>query len=261
MNKPKILMALKSISWIGMIVLFIVISIAAVEKRNNSQCQNLKIRFKNDENLGFIDSRDILEEVYQADPSWKGQELSKVKFNLIENGVRQNEYVKKVELFLDNQENINVVLVPKKPIARINTDYGSYYLSEDWDRMSLSAKFSKRIVHVSGRVKNLTNPETKMDSLVKYSLNKILKFIDRNPIWQDAIEQIYLNDNGKVDLVLSFSEPTIKLGYIDDNFEKRMEKVGNFFKTIVRCHDITDYEELDFQYSQQVVARKKLEIN
>jgi cell division protein FtsQ len=260
-NKTKILLALKSISWIGMIVLFIVISIAAVEKRNNSRCQNLKIRFKNDENLGFIDSRDILEEVNQADPSWKGQKLSKVKFNLIENGVKQNEYVKKAELYLDNQENINVVLIPKKPIARINSVYESYYLSEDWDRMGLSSKFSKRIVHVSGRIEKLTNPETKMDSLIKNSLTRIVSYMNSNPIWRDAIEQIYFNENGKVDLVLSFSEPTIRIGYIDENFEKRMKKVDHFFKTVVRCHDLTNYEELDFQYSQQVVARKKYGVN
>ncbi|MFN5849390.1 MAG: hypothetical protein ACK43K_12925, partial [Chitinophagales bacterium] len=143
-----------------MIGLFIVISIAAVDKRNNSRCQNLKIRFKNDENLGFVDSRDVLKEVDLADPSWKGKRLSKVQFNPIENGVKMNEYVKKAELYLDNQENINVVLVPKKPLARINSIYGDYYLSEDWDRMSLSSKFSKRIVHVSGRVENLINPKT-----------------------------------------------------------------------------------------------------
>lgn len=261
MNKLKILLALKSISWIGMIVLFIVISIAAVEKRNNSRCQNLKIRFKNDDNLGFIDSRDVLKEVNQADPSWKGQKLSKVKFNLIENGVRQNEYVKKAELYLDNQENINVVLIPKKPMARINSNYGSYYLSEDWDRMGLSSKFSKRIVHVSGRVEKLTNPENRMDSLILNSLVRILNYTKTNPIWKDGLEQIYFNENGKVDLVLSFSEPTIKIGYVDENFEKRMKKVDNFFKTIVRCHDLTNYEELDFQYSQQVVARKKLGVN
>jgi cell division protein FtsQ len=258
MKRKQLLLSLKLGSWLGMIALFLVISIAAIEKRNTARCQNIKIRFKNDQNLGFIDSRDVMKEVNQADSSWQGQKLSNIKFNLIENGVRQSEYVKKAELYLDNQDNINVVLEPKKPIARVNSETGAYYLSEDWNEMSLSSKYSKRIVHVSGRVRNLTHPESKMDSFVKQSLVKLLYFIEKNSVWKDATEQIYINENGKIDLVLLFSEPIVRIGYVDDNFEQKMNKVNAFFKTIVRCHDLANYEELDFQYSQQVVARKKI---
>jgi cell division protein FtsQ len=258
MKRKQLLLSLKLGSWLGMIALFLVISIAAIEKRNTARCQNIKIRFKNDQNLGFIDSRDVMKEVNQADSSWKGQKLSNIKFNLIENGVRQSEYVKKAELYLDNQDNINVVLEPKKPIARVNSETGAYYLSEDWNEMSLSSKYSKRIVHVSGRVRNLTHPESKMDSFVKQSLVKLLYFIEKNSVWKDATEQIYINENGKIDLVLLFSEPIVRIGYVDDNFEQKMNKVNAFFKTMVRCHDLANYVELDFQYSQQVVARKKI---
>jgi hypothetical protein len=30
---------------------------------------------------------------------------------------------------------------------------------------------------------------------------------------------------------------------------------------VVRCHDFSNYEELDFQYSQQVIAKKKSGVN
>jgi hypothetical protein len=111
---------------------------------------------------------------------------------------------------------------------------------------------------VSGRITNLTNPESKMDSFVKQSLAKLLNYMDKNSVWKDAAEQIYINENGKIDLVFLFSEPIIKIGYVDDKFEQKMNKVNAFFKTIVRCHDLASYSELDFQYSQQVVARKKM---
>jgi hypothetical protein len=97
-----------------------------------------------------------------------------------------------------------------------------------------------------------------MDSFVKQSLVKLLYFIEKNSVWKDATEQIYINENGKIDLVLLFSEPIVRIGYVDDNFEQKMNKVNAFFKTMVRCHDLANYAELDFQYSQQVVARKKI---
>jgi len=261
MTRLKALLVLKSISWLVMIALFIGISMAAVEKRDSASCRDLKIKFKNDENLGFIDSRDVLNEVNLADPSWKGKRLTSVKFNLIENGVKQNEYVKKAELYIDSRENINLVLTPKKPLARINSVHGDYYLSEDWDIMSTSSKFSKRIVYISGRVNGIIHPKTRMDSFTQNSLRRILTFCERNTIWQDAIDQIYVNESGKIDVVLAFCKPIVKLGYVDDNFEKRMNKVSNFFRTVMRSHDISIYEELDFQYSQQVVAKMQKELN
>jgi hypothetical protein len=50
----------------------------------------------------------------------------------------------------------------------------------------------------------------------------------------------------------------VRIGHVDDNFEQKMNKVNAFFKTVVRCHDLASFAEVDFQYSQQVVARKKM---
>jgi hypothetical protein len=58
-----------------------------------------------------------------------------------------------------------------------------------------------------------------------------------------------------------FMEPIVKIGYVNEEFENRMNKVNNFIKAVVRCHDLSNYEELDFQYSQQVIAKKKSGIN
>ncbi|MFN5847600.1 MAG: hypothetical protein ACK43K_03860, partial [Chitinophagales bacterium] len=98
---------------------------------------------------------------------------------------------------------------------------------------------------------------TKMDSFVQQSLKRVLAYCDKNTIWQDAIDQIYIAESGKIELVLVFMEPIVKIGYVNEEFENRMNKVNNFIKTVVRCHDFSNYEELDFQYSQQVIAKKK----
>lgn len=256
MNKTKFLISLKFLSWIGLVVLFFFVSIAAVDQRKHIQCRQIHIQFKNDKNLGFIHSKNIIEEVNQAQPHWQGKDIAKIKFNLIEQSVKQNEYVKRAELFLDNQNKLNVLVEPKKPLARIHTSYGSYYLSENWDRMSLSQNYTQRIVHISGRTGQITDPKTPMDSLIQTSISKLLEYIDQHKVWRDAIEQIYVRDNGKIDLVLSFCQPVIVLGYIDENFEKKMNKLENFIRTVSRHRDLSEYSELDFQYSQQVVARK-----
>lgn len=258
MISPKTFMVFKLLSWVVLIGLFIVICVAAIDKRNEVRCDKLEVRFRNDKNLGFIQSKEIAKEVSDADPNWRGQKLSRIKFNLIEKSIKQNEYVKRAELFLDHRHTMNVVVEPKSPIARIHSNYGSYYLSESWDKMPLSSQYSERVIQVSGRVGNLVHPTTKVDSFISFSVKKILRYIDENKIWKHAIDQIYITEQGKVEFVLVFCKPFIQVGYVDEEFEKRMKKMYLFFKTVSRHHSIDDYDELDFQFSQQVVARKKI---
>jgi flagellum-specific ATP synthase len=44
--------------------------------------------------------------------------------------------------------------------------------------------------------------------------------------------------------------------HINEDYEKRLEKVKNFFKTAVKNVDITPYKILNFQYEQQVIGIK-----
>lgn len=257
MTKVKFLLGLKLLSWLGLIVLFSVISIAAIHKREDVRCDSILVRFKKDKNLGFIKNSDVIREINLANPSWSGQKVSQIKLNLIENSVKQNEYVKQAELYLDSRNQINVLIEPKQPIARVNGTYGSYYLSEKWDKMPLSSNYSMRIVHISGRVDKLTNPVNQVDSFINLEIKTLIDYMNKNAVWRDAIDQIYINPEGKIELSLVFCEPMVKLGYIDANFEKRMNKVNIFFKIAPTYQQLSNYSELDFQFTNQVVAKRK----
>jgi cell division protein FtsQ len=258
MAKGNFLLGLKLLSWLGLIVLFTVVSIAAINKRNNLRCnESILVRFKKDKNLGFIKTNDVMHEIKLANPSWSGQKISQIKFNLIENAVKQNEYVKRAELYVDSRDQINVMIEPKVPIARINGTYGAYYLSENWDKMSLSPNYSMRIVHISGRVDRLINPMTQVDSFINREVKSILDYMNKNTVWRDAIDQIIVTPDGKIELALMFAEPIVKLGFIDGKFEKRMEKMNNFFKIAPNYQQLSNYSELNFEFTNQVVAKRK----
>lgn len=258
MSKGKFLLGLKLLSWLGLIVLFTIVSIAAIKKRDNLRSDGtILVRFKKDKNLGFIKTNDVIREINLANPAWKDQKISQIKFNLIENAVKQNEYVKRAELYVDSRNQINVVIEPKQPIARINGSFGAYYLSENWDKMALSSNYSMRIVHISGRVDRMINPMTQVDSFINMEVKKILEYMKKNTVWRDAIDQIYVTPQGKIELSLVFAEPIVQLGFLDSKFEKRMEKLNNFFKIAPNYQQLSNYSELNFEFTNQVVARKK----
>lgn len=253
----KIMPTLKLLSWIGLVVFFIFITMTAMNRADSQRCDRIRVVFQKDKNLGFIHSSDIQKEVNRANPLWKGKQPRDIKANMIEHHIRENDYVKDAEVYVDHNQNLNVYIVPKLPIARIHNGYESYYLSEMWDRMPVSMRYTSRVIQVSGHVAHLTNPTSAMDSLVENELKVFLNYLDQNPEWKAVIDQIYITPRGKFELYLAFSDVTIRMGYIQNGFEKRMEKMKNFFKSMPYYKDLSQYTTLDFQYSQQVIATRK----
>jgi cell division protein FtsQ len=251
------MIAVKSLSWIGLVALFIYVSIAAMHVSEENRCDKIRVIFSHDKNLEFIHSKDIIKEVHDANPAWKGQKMNALKADIIENSIRENDYVKTAEVYLDFNKHLNVYIEPKAPIARIHDGGYSYYISENWDKMPLSTNFSKRVVHVTGRVQGLLNPKNLMDSFVEKELKIFLNYASKNDIWTMMVDQVYITPQGKFELYLTFTDAVIKIGFIGKHFEKRMEKVSTFFKIAPYYKNLSEYSTLDFQYSQQVIAMRK----
>ncbi len=225
--------------------------------QEENHCEKIRVIFKNDKNLGFINSKEIIEEVNKVNASWNGQKSSRIKANLIEYSIKENDYVKNAEIYLDKNHNLNVFVEPMAPIARVHQGDYSYYLSENWEKMPLSTKFSKRLIHVTGRVDKLLNSQTRLDSFIEKELKIFLNHTDKNDIWKCMIDQIVITPQGKFELYLTFTDAAIKIGYIDHDFKKRLEKITQFYKLAPYYKNLSQYSTLDFQYSQQVIASKK----
>lgn len=255
--KQKILITLKSISWIGLVILFFWISLTGIQSKEDMRCQKIRVIIQKDKNLGFIHSKDIYREVNRAQPGWEGKKIKDIKVNLIENHVRQNDYVKKAEVYLDHEKNLNVFIQPKAPIARIHDVNHNYYLSESWDAMPPSQEFSSRVIQITGKTGPILNPKNSLDSMIQQEIKYVMYYLEKNEEWKTILDQIHICNNGKLEMYTSFSNVKLKIGYGDHQFEKRMQKVKHFFETAIYIKDINSYESLDFQFSQQVIAQKK----
>ncbi len=257
-QKTKVFILLKSLSWLGLVMIFAYISYAAFNYRKDQVCDKIRVVYNKDKNLGFLDTEEITKEIYSANPNWSGSKITKLKADIIEKQIKDNEYVKNAEVYLDNQKNLNLYIEPKAPLARIHDNYNTYYLSEMWDKMPVSSRFSSRVVQVSGNVKGITNPVSKLDTLIKNQIKILLDYTENNKIWKTIIDQIYITESGKIEFILTFSDVLIQMGYIDSNFEKRMEKLKQFFQVAPFYKNISEYSTLNLQFHQQVVATKKI---
>ena len=127
----------------GMIVLLV----AAIEKRNNERCTGVEIKITGIQNNYFIDKKDVIS-ILQKTNGGKIEKMPLHKIDLakMETELRKSQWIKKAEIFFDNNNVLEVKITEREPIARIFTKSGSsFYIDSSLTRLPLSDKFSPRL--------------------------------------------------------------------------------------------------------------------
>jgi cell division protein FtsQ len=256
-KKYSFLKIIKFITWIGFVAIFAIASFYAIDTKNNVRAKNIQLIFTNKKGNYFINEKDILTEVDRFNAHWKGKRIIDLKINELEKSISQNEYVQNAQIVSGQNGNLTIFVEQKNPIARIfEGEQESYYLSENWDKMPTSNNFSKRVIAVMGSTQGLLNPITKTDSFIQYEVKTILNFVKENDFWAKAIDQVYVDPNGKIELVMIFSHSILKFGTINEDYEKRFNKILIFYKSVLNYVDLSQYKYLDFTFKNQIIGIK-----
>lgn len=242
---------------IGLVALFIAISVSAISKKESLRCQDMRVFINKKHNLAFVNEKDIQKEINSINSQWIGTRVQDVSVNKMEDVLRSNKYVEKADIYINQQGVLNVFITQKNPIIRVDNSLESYYLSDKWEKIPLSPKFTKRTIHIIGRTETFLEPITPLDSLISLEIKALTTFTEKNEFWKNSIDQIIITPSGKIELILIYSDALIKLGYIHEKLEARLNKVFNFYKITTQNVDISKYKELDFQFENQVVGIKK----
>lgn len=256
-KKYSIKKIIRLIGWIGVVTVFAMATYYAIGRKNNVRAKEIKLVFVGNKGNYFINEKDMLKEVDLVNSHWKGKRIIDLKINALEESIKRNEYVKNAQIVSGQNGKLTIFVEQKNPIARVfEGGEQSYYLSENWDKMPTSGKFSKRVITILGTTQGLLNPVTKTDSFIQYEVKTILNYSRENDFWAKAIDQIYIEPSGKIELVMIFSQSILKIGTINEDFEKRFNKILIFYKSVLNYVDLSQYKYLDFTYKNQIIGIK-----
>jgi cell division protein FtsQ len=236
---------------VGTIVLFG----AAMIKKNNKTCSDLKIEITGAEEHLFIDEKDV-KELINKNADLSNKKIKEIDLKAIETELEKTAWVKNAELFFDNKQVLQVKIEERQPIARVFTMQGSsFYLDSAGVRLPLSDK-------VSARVPMFTSfPNSKVvmapsDSLLLKGVVKMGNYITVDSFWRAQIEQVAITPQGTFELVPAIGDQTILFGNAD-NLEDKFLNLYTFYKKAWLQNGMNTYEKLDVRFKNQVVAVKK----
>ena len=160
--------------------LFVVVLTSAIQKQNQLTCKNLEVKIDYDSGLAFLTENEIKDRInFLSGEDIVGKQLAHIDFRTLEKELKKNPFIDNAEIFVDQQQNIKVAIVQKRPILRIlNSDGVGYYISEKNERIPLCDKFTSHVIIALGNVEMHQN--AKRDSTVQADLYKVIQFVPQN---------------------------------------------------------------------------------
>ena len=240
--------------WIAAGVLTIVLLGAAARIKNHHTCAGINVEIKNADELSFIDKDDVLNLV-NINGILVGKDINTINLFVLENALKQDKWIKDVQLFFDNKDMLEVYIKQREPKARVFTvDNSSFYIDAIGNRLPLTNKASSRVLVVTGFTSNrdtLSAP----DSVLLFNMVKLVNKISADSFWNAQVAQVNIKSDATFELIPSLGNHLVEFGGTD-SIDNKLRKLKAFYKNIYYSKGMSAYTVLNVEYENQVVASK-----
>jgi cell division protein FtsQ len=255
MRKYKWKKILTSTLWVMTGIGAIVLLGAAMQKKSQKLCTDIKIEITGVERHMFIDEKDV-QDLLNTTGHVKGTPISTLNLRAMERMVERDPWVSNAEMFLDNNQVLQVRIEERQPVARVFTlDGNSFYVDSGSLRLPLSEKLSARVPSFTGFPSNkikLARP----DSLLLHDIVRVGKYILADSFWMAQTAQVDITPQSSFEMVPVIGDHVVVLGNAED-LDRKFKHLYTFYKSAWLQNGMNTYEKLDVQYSNQVVAVRK----
>ena len=214
-------------------------------REKSNVCKNLEIILADSSNIQLITQKDVAQIIAQNDLNPLGKTIKYIRTESIEEILHKNPMIKAAECYKTPSGTVTVRILQRCPKFRV-VGLGSYYIDIDRKPMPVSTNYAAYVPVVSGRV-TTSMASAKMFDFVSYIVD--------NPFWNAQIEQIYVRDDLKIELVPRVSDAIIVLGTLD-NYQAKLGKLYKLYQKGFNVIGWNKYKVIDLEYKDQIVCSK-----
>ncbi|WP_202405912.1 cell division protein FtsQ/DivIB [Hufsiella ginkgonis] len=239
------------VSLSGLVALMSFISV----KKNEVRCTEVKVAIPGTQS--FIERAEVDRIVMATYGKVTGSLLSRINIHLLEEALKANPFIADAKVYADMDGVLQIGIVQREPLIRIlNSENQDFYIDRNGYKIPASANFTARVLaangligeHFSGRVDTLNTP-------IGRDLYAVAQFIEKDTLWNDQIEQLYVNQQNEIEMVPRVGEHRIILGNAE-NLALKFRNLLAFYKKALPLVGWDAYKTINIKYANQVVCEK-----
>ena len=246
-----------AILWMAVLIGFAVLVAAAARDKDAVRCKSIVVKISGSDENFFIEEKDIKSLVVKnPDLNPVGQPVSNINIARLEKLVAQDPWVQQADLFIDNQQRLNIKVIQREPVARVFTVTGnSFYLDADKDRIPVSERYTARVPVFTGFPTDAVQLQ-KADSTLTAGIVDISRFVRNDPFWMAQVEQVDITGDRKFEITPKLGDHIIDFGEGTD-VEKKFGKLMAFYKEGLSRVGWNNYTRINVAFENEVVCTRK----
>lgn len=228
-----------------------ILLVGAVRTKRDKVCSGVDIQIQLTNHKGFIDEKEITRAISkEVNGIINGMPIKRFDLGHTEFVLEKNVWIKKAQLFFDNNEVLHVQVEQRIPVARIIDNKGaSYYLDSTGFMLPLSN---------SGRadVPVFTNVPVKSPAKLIGTIVEMATCIGNDTFWLAQASQINVLPMSRFELYPAFGKHVVDLGD-GKNPADKFRRLKLFYKKVSSKKGFDAYPKLSVAFNRQVLAVKE----
>jgi len=211
---------------------------------NNSICNDIRIDIMDDAEFHYLKEKEIINSIVKAGLSPIGKDLATINTAEIVEKLKENRFIKRSECFKTVDGIVRIKVYQRIPVLRVFSTKGNYYIDNEGEKIPVPENFAAYVPLASGYID---------DEYAKNQLFEFAMFLMQDKFWNSQIKQIYVAQNGDVELTPAVGKHQIILGKIE-NYKENLEKLQLFYEKGLSKMGWNKYSVINLKFKNQVVC-------
>lgn len=224
-------------------------------------CRNVEVILLDSIQNRFVEKEEVLEIMEDFMGSLKGKPVGEINLHLIEQLLNQRSAIRNSQASITRDGKLTVKITQRKPVLRIQTENGGFYVDETKYIFPLVSTFTSYVPIVSGHIPFTLNSDHRGMALEDdenwmQGILELGNYMSNDPFWSAQIEQVYVDENGDIILSPRIGSHKIIFGDLKD-IDNKFDKLYTFYKNIVPAEGWDKYSSVNLKYKGQIVCKLK----
>lgn len=237
----------------------------ANSEQDKTVCQAINIQLYHG-NDTLINEKEILEKIKKNFGDIKGRAIHNIPFRNMEAEILKISALDQCDVFATLSGTVNIIGKERIPLLKIfNHQNISYYIDNKGVIFKTKPPYSARILVANGNItlapKEGSNIFHLPDSIKGVSQLKTLyhlaHYIDKDKTLKALTSQIYIDNQGEIELIPLIANQVIILGDTS-NLPEKLENLLIFYKRLGNISQLDKYRTVNLKYKNQIVCTKNI---
>jgi cell division protein FtsQ len=230
------------------------------KEAENTILNNLEIRILDSTLNRFVSKEEIVGIIIKEGINIRETKIKNINTYSLEEAINRRTAVRISQVSLTGKGKLRVDILQRRPIIRIETTKGGFYMDDEAYIFPLMDNYSSYVPIVTGYV-DIEIPEGKKgegntDDYWTSKIHEFAIYMEKSKFWNSMIEQIHISNKGILSLTPRIGKTDIIFGD-PENIERKFKKLYAFYSRVVPEYGWDKYKTVDLGFGDQLVCTKR----